>query len=250
MKLTITAHMDGRDVTPWLVEASVEQPRRTLYRQADLTFAGWSNIIDGARWDIFASYDPAEPYAETILAAGQVPPDRVRRVRVGAGELPRVTLTVYDHVWLAQRRTPTETLVLVPDEGGESAAAALEDYPGPVGAYRVLAGVRTLHDAVRRLAHLAGFRVQILLPNADMAPLVVDPSSSLWEAIVELLTPWSPRTRYDRHNNTLIFSDPLGAAYAAGRTLTIPADGVRSIDGWPTRYARTRRVIVRVPIRE
>lgn len=247
MDLTLTVHMNGRNVTPWLLEASVEQARRTLYRSAELLFAGWSAINETATWNVYASHDPANPYAETLLAGGVTPPDRVRRLRVAHGEPPRVAVTVYDRVWLGQRRGPSETLVLVPDRGGASAAAALAEHSGPVGAYKVVTRVRTLHDAVRRLAALAGFRVRLQLPNPPLRAVVVDPTASYWETIVELLTPWAPRTRYDRHNNTLVFSDPLGTAYGTGRRLTLPADAVHSVTGWPVRLRRARRVLVRVP---
>jgi hypothetical protein len=248
MDIGLTVHMNGRDVTPWLVEASIEQPRRTLYRQAELVFHGWTALEDGAAWRVFATYDTTEPYAETLLDAGVAPPDRVRRLRVASGEQPRLAVTVYDHVWLAQRRGPSETLVLVPDTGGESVATAIAKHAGPVGAYKVHGGVRTLHDAVRLLARLAGFRVRVLLPDAPLAPLVLDPSASYWTTLVELLTPWRPRTHYDRHNNTLVFSDPLGAGYNTGRTLLLPAAGVHSVTGWPVKLARTRRVIVRLNV--
>lgn len=248
MDLGITVHMDGRDVTPWLVEASIEQPRRTLYRSAELVFAGWTALDPAAAWRIFATYDTTEPYAETLLDGGVAPPDRVRRLRVAPGEPPRVAVGVYDHVWLAQRRGPTETLVFVPDAGGESVAAAIASHGGPVGAYQVHSNVRTLADAVGILARLAGFRVRVLLPSAPLAPFVVDPTAPYWSAIVELLKPWSPRTHYDRHNNTLVFSDPLGAAYKPGRTLILPADAVHSVTGWPVKRARARRVIARLKV--
>jgi hypothetical protein len=262
MEFAFRAYMNNRDVTDWITSLELEQPRRTLYRQWTFRFAAWSAIEAGARWDLFGSYDPsASPRAEILARAGASPPDRERaRLVLATGRMPRLEVRGYDFVWAAQRKRPRETIVMVPSAAyiveevdgrpvlrENSVAAALKRYEGPVGNYKVWTNISTIHAAVKRLAHAAGIRVRLLIPNHKMIPLVIPPTASLWEAILELVTPWKPRIYYRDSTNTLLIVDPLSKHYGTGQPLKVPAGAVAKMTGAPIRTSRTRRLLVRIP---
>ncbi|MCP4897620.1 MAG: hypothetical protein GY906_11665 [bacterium] len=251
-KYSLTVWMGKRDVTKWVQSCEVEQPPDCIYRQAKIDFAGWSAIESGARWDVCGSYNPAKPRAELLLRAGAIPPDRERRVIIAAGKVPTFSITVYDYVWHAQRRTSDETIVMVPDAGGLSADVALENWrrktSAPVGVHRVWSHVRTVGDAVKRLAARGGFRVIWGLPAYDMAPRVVDPKMSYWKAMLDLANPYAPEVYYRPTSNQIVFLDPYAVRYGVGSQLELDAKAVYSIpDVGPVTRNRVRRVILSVP---
>jgi hypothetical protein len=261
MECGIRVYMNSRDVTGWVTRVELDQARRTLYRQWTFTFAAWSNLEDGARWDLFASYDPSStPKAEILSRAGIIPPDRARRLQVNHASVPTLTVRGYDYVWMAQRRAPEHTLVMVPgsnhrfdDSTGTivtrdgSATLALNNYGGVVGRYQVIEGCDTLHAAIRKLANAAGANVRLLFPDYDLQPFVIDPGKSYWQAILDLIRPWKTRVYYRDSTNTLIIVDPVSSHYSIGRTLELSANVIESLSGRPVDLRRTRRLIVKVP---
>lgn len=248
LEVLFTVYHDQRDLTGWVTALEVAQPARTLSREWSVTLAGYTNLVEDGTWDIFATYDPSNPRAECLVRGGVVPPDRERSVSVQRGGVPTVTVRGYDHVYLAQRRAPRDTLVLVPDrEGTTSAAAAIAQYGEAVGRYRVATNIRSLHSALRLLANGAGVNVQLSVPDYPLQPLVVSPTSTYWTAMLDLLKPLAAEVWYRRAANTLVVVDPLAPRYGLGRLLEIPGELVTGISGVPTRRRRVRRVIYQVP---
>ncbi len=261
MDLAFTIYMDRRDVTAWVTNVEILHPRRTLYRQWTFNFAGWSNLVAGARWDIFATYDSSEPRAEIMSRGGVIPPDRERRrLVVSAASVPTLQVRGYDLAWMAQRRQPPETIILVPNstyqveerEGApvlieNSVAGAIERHTGPVGRYRVWSYTKTVRQAITKLARAAGLNARILLPNHDIIPTVIPPTSSYWKAIQDLAAPWKPRYYYRDSTNTLVIVDPASRHYRIGRTLDLPSKTITELVGAPVEFKRARRLLVRVP---
>jgi hypothetical protein len=255
--------MNQRDVTNWVTSVDIEHPRKTLYRTWTFRFAGWSAIEEAATWDLFGSYTPGtDPRAEILSRAGVLPPDRERsRLVVARGTMPRLEIRGYDYVWTIQRRRPRETIVVVPSsayiveetEDGRpvllenSVAGALKRYEGPIGKYRVWTHVSTVSECVRRLGNAAGVRVNCRLPRAAMIPYVIPPTSSYWEAILELTEPWKPKYYYRDSDRTLNVVDPLHSHYSIGGYLEVPAGAVSRISGAPVIQKRTRRILIRIP---
>lgn len=255
--------MNQRDVTDWISAVDVRQPRGAIYRQFDVTFAGWNAIEGyeaGARWDIFATHDETEPRGEILIRAGAVPPDRDRTVIVARGAIPSVTVRGYDNVWMMQRRRPTDTIVAIPGTGltfdqvdgqevtrQSSVEEALDRYDGPVGRIRVWQYVRTIGDACRRLGNEAGVRVDFRIPDHDLKSVVIPATSSYWQAIRDLVKPWAPDYYFRRSLNTLTILDPESPRYVIGRRFNLSADNVPRITVRPITTNRIRRVIVRFP---
>ena len=261
MELSFRVYMNQRDVTPWITSIEIEHPRRTLYRQWTFNFAAWSNLESGARWDLFATYDDAEPRAEIMSRGGILPPDRERRrLIVAAASVPRLQVRGYDFAWMAQRRQPAETIILVPSSAYKveerdgrpilienSVAGAINRYQGPIGKYRVWTHTRTLHQAIQKLGRAAGVNTRILIPNHDLIPTVIEPTKSFWQAIVDLVAPWAPRIYYRDSTNTLVFVDPLARHYGIDRTLELPSESIAEMVGAPVEFKRIRRILARIP---
>lgn len=262
MEFGFRVYMNKRDVTDWVTTVELEHPRNTLYRQWTFNFAGWSSIEEGAEWDLFGSYDPTgDPRAEVLARAGRTPPDRERdRLIVEAGKIPTLRVRGYDFVWSVQRKRPRETIIVVPSSAyiveeidgrpvllENSVAGAIRRYEGPIGKYRVWTNVRTIPQCVKRLGNAAGVRVDYRLPSANMIPLVIDPTLSYWEAMIDLAKPWKPKIYYRDSINTLVLADPLHSHYQVGTTLTVPARTVVRMTGAPIKHKRTRRILIRIP---
>lgn len=261
MDLEFRVFMNRRDVTQWVSSIDIEHPRRTLYRQWTFNFNAWSNLEAGARWDIFATYDSSDPRAEVMSRQGILPPDRERRrLVISAASVPTLTVRGYDLAWIMQRRQPAETIILVPSSTYQieeragapvlienSVAGAIDRYTGPVGRYRVWSYTKTLHQAVTKLARAAGVNVRLLLPNHDIQPVVIPPTSSYWKAISDLVAPWKPRYYYRDSTNTLVIVDPVTRHYRVGRTLELPSEAIQRLTGHPVEFKRARRLLVRVP---
>lgn len=248
VEVQYTVYHDQRDLTPWVTSLEVSQPPRSLSREWSVTLAGYTNLVDDGTWDIFATYDTSSPRAECLIRSGVVPPDRERSIVVQRDGVPTVTVRGYDHVYLALRRAPRDTLVLVPDrEGTTSAAAAISQYGGAVGRYRVATNVRSLHAALTLLANGAGVNVHLAIPDYPLQPLVVPPTSGYWAAMLELLQPTAAEVWYRRASNTVVVVDPLAPRYGLGRRVEIPGELVTAVSGVPTRHRMVRRVIYQVP---
>jgi len=242
----ITIYMDKRDVTGWITRCDINQID-SIHRKFTLTFAGWHTFDQSNRWDIFETYDPANPLTECVIRNGVIPEDRARIVSVIRGEVPKITGEGYEYIWLAKRRAPKETIVLVPSTRNveQDVGIALKNYDGPVGAYRVWSGVRTMHGAVARLMAAARIRVQVRIPDYPFAPYVIDPRLSYWEAVEKLTNPYAPVRYYVRSTNTLMIADPTATIMGAGSILNVPDDAVSSLDIQPQRLRRIRRILMK-----
>lgn len=244
----LTVYMDKRDVTPWIVSASVEQVD-SIHRKFTLVFGGWHTFTEANRWDIFETYDPTNPRAEILIRNGVIPADRQRLVRVEKSGVPKITAEGYEYVWLAKRRAPSETVILVPSTRNieQDVGIALKNHKGKgeIGTYRVWPGVRDLHTAIKRLMAAARIRVQVRIPNYEMQPYLVDPTLSYWKAVEALSAPFAPVRYYIRSTNTLVIADPTQTFMGAGSVLNLPEEGVRILDIQPQRLRRIRRVLMR-----
>jgi len=249
-KFGATVYMNRRDVTPWVQSLKIEQPRRCLYRYFEATFAGWSAVEEGARWDVFATYDPGTTdRAELVIRNGFVPYDRERSMAVARGTQPTLTVRGYDLTWRALRLRPASTIVMLPGSADvASVEAALREHSGPVGRYITWAHMDSMHAAVTALCNRAGLNVSTQVPNHALAPYVVDPAKSYWDAALELVAPFAPNpVIYRRSDNTIVIADPASAPYQLGRTMELPEQLIKAARGLPIKHRRTKRVLVRVP---
>jgi len=242
-----TVYMDKRNVTPWITGIDIDQ-KNSIHRQFRLTFGGWHSFTEVNRWDIYESNDvAANPRAEIIIRNGVIPADRQRVVKVRPEDVPTIIALGYEYIWLAKRRAPSETVILVPSTRNveQDVGLAIASYRGEeIGTYRVWAGVRDLHTAIRRLMAAARIRVQIRIPNYEMASYVIDPTLSYWKAVEKLTDPFAPVRYYSRSTNTIVIADPTQTLMGAGTILNLPT-GVRILDVQPQRLRRIRRVLMR-----
>jgi hypothetical protein len=243
--------MDKRDVTPWVKTCAISQVD-SIHRKFTLTFSGWHSFSEDNRWDIFETYDPANPRAEVTIRNGIIPEDRTRLVRIAKDSVPSITAEGYEYIWLAKRRAPRETVILVPSTRNveQDVNIALQNYDKnysgqPIGVYRVWPGVRTMHEAVRRLMAAARIRTQIRIPDYKLTPYVVDPTLSYWAAVEQLTDPFAPVRYYVRSTNTMMIADPTATLMGSGSVLNIPAGSVAGVDVRPQRLRRIRRVLMR-----
>lgn len=252
MEYGLTIYMDKRDVTSWITECQIEQID-SINRKFKLVFAGWHSFDDSNRWDIFETYDPTNPRAECTIRNGIIPEDRTRVVRVKSEAVPTITAMGYEYIFMAKRRAPQETIVLVPSTRNveQDIGLAIANYQrkfgqaAAIGTYRVWPGVRTMHHAVRRLMQAARIRVQIRVPNYDLTPYVIDPTLSYWDAVRRLTDPFAPVRYYIRSTNTIVIADPTQTFMGSGTVLNIPESAVNMIDVMPQRLRRIRRVLMR-----
>lgn len=248
MEYGLTVYMDKRDVTKWITGVEVEQ-KNSIHRQFRLTFAGWHSFDETNRWDIFESYDPVgNPRAEILIRNGVIPADRQRVVAVKPGSVPTITALGYEYIWLAKRRAPAETVILVPSTRNveQDVGLAIANYKGgEIGAYRVWSGVRDLHTAIKRLMSAARIRVQVRIPNYELSAYVVDPSFSYWKAVEKLTDPFAPVRYYIRSTNTIVIADPTQTFMGSGTTLNLPEEAVKVLDVQPQRLRRIRRILMR-----
>ena len=220
MEVVYTIYMDKSDVTKWVRSVEVAQ-MDSVNRKFILKFNAWSSFSPANRWDIFGSYDAANPQNEILIRNGVIPDDRPRTVSVAGGatpQMPTITAEGYEAVWLAKRRGPRDTIVMVPARSNitEDVRKAIEQSREEVGTYRVWTGCATLHQAVKKLARAAGLNVSVKIPDYPMVPHVVPKSSSFWREITNLTNPYAPHKYYVRSTNTLVIADKQDAIMGAG----------------------------------
>ena len=242
-----TVYMDTRDVSPWIRSVEVDQAD-AVSRHFKLEFNTWMEFDVTNRWDIFGSYDPATPRQEVMIRNGIIQNDRRRAVNVSAGNVPTVTAEGFEYVWLAKRRGPTRTIIMVPSwhRVTEDVQKAIEEYDGEVGIYRVWNGTYSMHRAIYKLANAAGIRVAITIPDYPLKPYVVPKESSYWQEIMRLTDPWAPHRYYIRSQNKLVIADKQDAIMGAHNKLVIPGEIVDKLNATPIITNRVRRVIVKV----
>jgi hypothetical protein len=243
VELFYSVFMDQRPMDAWVTSCEIKQPKRVIYKQFSITLAGFNDILVDSPWDIYATYDYSVPQSEIEIRAGYLTKDRARSVVIQTGQVPIISLTGYDLTYQMQRRGPLETIVFVPN--GQTAEKVVRNSTLPIGRYRVWEA-DSLRDAVTILCHQAGFNLEYRLPNWDMAPYIVPPTQSYWEAIIQLISPWKPKIYYDRQNNTVVFYDPLADRYNLGQIMHI-GDNIRRIESQPIIRNRIRRTIGRYP---
>jgi hypothetical protein len=249
MSYEITVYMDTRDVSSWVRSVAWEQ-MDAIDRRFTIEFSAWHSFDASNRWDIFETANPANPRDELVIRNGIIPRERQRYLRIDKARPPVIKAVGYEYIWLAKRRAPNETVILGPATTNVQTDVnlALADYRGGwVGTYRVWPGVRTLHDAIKRLAAAARLHVSVRIPNYDFAPYVIDPRLSYWQAIVKLTDPFQPVRYYVRTTNTLVIADPSQPIMGAGSDLKIPAGAVSVLDVQPQMLRRIRRVHMRIP---
>lgn len=247
MDFRITVYMDRRDVTPWIRSVEFNQ-NDAVSRHFRLEFNTWHEFDESNRWDIFGTYDPAEPRQELLIRSGIIPNDRKIAVNVTKGRVPKVTAEGYEQIWLAKRRGPTKTIIFAPgwSKVNEQVAQAIEDYGKEVGGYRVWNGTPTMHRCVFKLARAAGIRVSLTIPDYPIKSFVVPKENSYWQEIMRLTDPYAPHRYYVRSQNKLVIADKQDEIMGAHNKLIIPASIVDKLNATPVITKRVRRVIVLV----
>lgn len=241
----ITVLMNGRDVTKWVTAWSFSSSSGDVATQWSVTFAGWHNVEVGARWDIYESYNAAEPRAQLRIRGGRVPPDRQPTTKQAADG---VTMTVngYDAVHFAGVRRPRQTLVMVAEHG--EAAAAISKYGKPIGKTQIVTFYSNFRvkQVVEHLGSLAGFNVEYRLENWPCAPFVVPPERSYWSEMLSLVEPYAPEMYYRPEVNTVVIAHPADAQSSSGfvTDLSSAPDVIASVSGLPSRRRRVNRVLV------
>lgn len=248
LDFVITVLVDGGDVTQWVKYVKIDQSS-TVDRKFEVAFIGWQEFNENSRFDIYGSYDPANPFQEIIIRNGTIPPDRYRTVDLSTAKVPLVVAVGYDYVWMAKRRAPRKTIILVPHRRNneDNVKKAIENHGKPIGRYQVWPGMNRLSTAVRRLAWAGGLNVRVTIPDYDIQPKVIDPSLSYWHAIKDLAKPFAPHIYYVRQNNTLVLADRMTEVMNTSNSLTLSADSVKAITAVPSVNSRIRRVILRIP---
>jgi hypothetical protein len=251
MDLVITVYMDNSDVTKWVRSVEVTQ-MDSINRKFVLKFNAWSSFGSTNRWDIFGSVNSSNPRAEVLIRNGIIPSDRPRSVSVSGGtnpQVPTITATGYEYVWLAKRRGPRDTIIMVPSFSNVSddVRRAIEESREEVGTYRVWTGCNTLHEAVKKLGRAAGLNVSVRIPDYPMVPYVVPKKHSFWREITNLTDPYVPHKYYVRSTNTLVVADKQDAIMGAGNKLILTGDVIDRFSASPTNTKRVRRVIASRP---
>ena len=246
-------YMNARDLSPWVRDGgvSVEVSPDEVDTVATVDFVGWSAVEDGAVWDVFGSYSPTDtPRAEPLISNGVVPPEQTQRVELRSASAPVFRVVIHSRAWEVQRRRPHRTIVLAPATGAAAAASAktaLAAYDGPVGSVSHWLGVRTMREAVQRLARAAGINADVRLPDYPLAPYVVGPDKTYWQAIADLVNPFRPQVTFDESTSTLQITDPSGPLMGAASPLNLPLAMLGSGSIKPSLRRRPARVLVVVP---
>jgi hypothetical protein len=242
--------MDQRDITPWCRSVKWAQPTGFLEQNWSVTTHAWHLFDVNARYDIYASYDPADPRDTCVIRQGYILPDQRLRVNISRRDQPLITIEGKSYSSHSFRVTPRETLVLVPAPAGTSGMAMAErvlaKYDGPIGRVRVLSNAWDLRRDVIMLGHRACFSVIFHGPNIPMQPVIVPAQLTYWQAILQLIEPYALEVSYSEWFNTLYFIDPVSRPYGRDR-ISIPGSLLTSLTAAPKFRAHPRRVIVRVP---
>lgn len=245
MNLSLTVYMDRRDVTEYVSSLSITQNASTYYREFELTLKGWQFASPTASWDIYGTRNPAEPRQALLIRNGTVPPDRQGTVTID-GTVPSLTLTGYDWAWMAQRRQPKTTVILAPTaQEARKEAMKEEKYDKAQLGRWTWVPAMTMHQAVQALAALAGFFVEMRMPDYSLTVFVVDPGKSYWDAIIELLAPYVPRIYFRRTENRVLIADCAVQWLGIGSKLLLGEANVKSITAASTRFKYVRRVLLR-----
>jgi hypothetical protein len=247
-EVSCTVYMDRRDVTPWVKSVEIDHDD-SMTRKFNIEFTAWHSFGTEGRWDIFGSYDAANPRAEVLIRNGLLDPAQRKQVSLSRRSAPRITAKGYEWVWLAQRRRPSKTIVFAPAFGNLDAAVqvALANYDGPIGEYVVWYGIDSNHTLVQKLMQAVGVNTSCRFPRHSVAPFVMDPEKSYYKQVLEIVEPYAVQPYYVRSTNTIVLSDQRDAAMGAGNTMRIPDEIVDNLVARPRFRSRPTRVIVRFP---
>jgi hypothetical protein len=253
MEYGMRVEMDGRDITSKLRGVQINL-LEDGFRSFELRFSGWHNFGADNTFDVYETYDPAEPYQFCTIRRGRLTPDAERLVTVDPKVPPYLVANGREAVWFARRKRPRETIVLVPTGPSvdDQVATALADYahknPGrPVGQTRVWRNTDTIGQAVRRIMNAAGVNCSFRIPDHPLTPYVLDPTISYWTAMERLTDPWAPARYYQRWTNTWVIQDATQPRMGDGPPLNIPADEVRTLQAIPRVRPLPARVLLRFP---
>jgi hypothetical protein len=254
MQITYTVYMklagamdEGSDVTAFIDDIEVGNDRRQLYRSARLTFQGWIPSDATARWDIYATTDPAVPRSSLLLRNGLTAPDQQPDVTLDRSAVQNTQITVYDWAWFAQRIAPTSTVVAAPSSSKAlKAVAAADQSAWPLGRWQYLPA-QTMHDVVRGLAVLAGFSVELRIPNYAIDAVVFDPREQVWSSIWRLVEPFRPEAYFRRERNSVVIASGVDLRMGIGGTIELSDAAVIRAKIAAQRFRHLRQVIVRTP---
>lgn len=248
MVLTVQVLVDGRDYTAWVESVSVRQAPRTYYREWSVTFRGLPDpVAVTAEVDILLG-------GQTVMVDGCLSPDRPPTL-VMDGTVPVLSCHGYDWAWRAQRMTPRSTLVLAPSRTlARGAVEASKLTLGVLGFHEdAVVGrwewvqAHTCREAVLALGTRAGLTVDYQLPDYTLAPVILDAQSTIWESMYSLIKCYTPEVYWRRERRALLLTDPLVRRLSGIGSLHLTTSAVQAVEALPTRRARVRRVIVRVP---
>jgi hypothetical protein len=248
---SMTVYMNQRDITPWCRRIKVSQPEGYVEKEFEITTNAWHMFQENARYDIYASYDPANPRQECMIRQGWILPDKRRSVRVSRGEMPTITIRGKGWSSISFRRAPRETIVCIPVYGTAGynmnyARRVLLNYDGPVGRIRIFPGCARVDQAVHRLGMNAWIGISWNLPFYPLQPVVIPAGKTYWDAILDLIEPYAPEIYFSHWSNHIVIADSLSRWY--GRwPMNVDGGIIRHIDAVPTNHIRVRRVLVRIP---
>ncbi len=237
----------GSDVTGFVDDLEIGNDRRQLYRSARITFQGWFPTEPTVRWDIYGTTDSAAPFSSLLLRNGLTAPDQQADVTLDRGAVQNTQITIYDWAWIAQRISPASTVIAAPSSSKAIKAAAAADRSAwPLGRWQYLSA-QTMHDVVRGLAALAGFGVELYIPNYAIDAIVFDPREQVWPAIWRLVEPFRPEAYFRPERNSVVIATGVDQHLGVGGTLQLTDAAVIRAKISPQRFRHLRQVIVRTP---
>jgi hypothetical protein len=246
--VSATVYMNNRDISDWCTRVKIGTPDRFLEQEFEISTAAWHLFDPTARYDIYASYDPASPREESVIRQGWVLPDQQLVAAVERGAMPEVTIRGKSWSSVAFRRSGHETMLFSPwgfhDFG--RLRRVLDNYDGPIGRVRYMNYFTRIDQVVVRLGMEAWLGVSWSLPHYPTGPIIVPPGKRYWDAMLDLVEPFAPEIRFNEHGNSVVFGDSLRSHYGTSSTV-MPGDLVRRITAHPVKKNSVRRVVMKVP---
>jgi len=244
----VSVFMDQRNVTSWVRSVEWKQ-NDSMTRSFTIEFTAWHLFDENSRWDVFASYDSADPMAENVIRRGIIDPAQKQMVTLSRTTAPKVIASGHEWVWLAQRKRPRQTIIFVPSRGNVDADVkqAIANFKEPIGEFKVWYGMDSYQQIATKLLQATGVNASVHLPWHPTSAFVMDPKKSYYAQAIELAEPYGVFPYYVRSTNTLVLSDQRDYIMGAGSTLEIPDTIVDAIQARPKFKSRPTRVIVRFP---
>ncbi|MFH0901724.1 MAG: hypothetical protein V2A73_13935 [Pseudomonadota bacterium] len=254
-ELYFKVKMNRRDVTKWVSALEVRQRPWTYFREFTISFVGWHSIEHGASWDIWGGYDSAED--ELLIRQGMVPLDRLPSVTVDGKNVPTITVTGYDWAYYATRMTPRQTIILGASNSEMFATCRAQGRPLSACIFRQ---ADRMHTAVASLGRLAGIECEFAMPDYYLgghvrefpmelgtSPLIVEPTTTLWDAMWRLASVFRPEVFARRSRNTIVFGSRVAPETGRGARL-ISGSAIKSLTATKVLGRALKTVVVRIPI--